>query len=67
MHALRQQGLRHGKNRISRLMRTHGLRMRQKRRFVPCTTIADKASPVAPNHLLERPAARRLTPDHFTE
>ena len=67
MHALRQQGLRHGKNRLSRLMRTHGLRVRQKRRFVPRTTIADKASPVAPNHLLERPAARRLNEVWLTD
>ena len=67
MHALRQQGLRHGKNRISKLMRRHGLRVQQKRRFVPRTTIADKASPVAPNHLLERPAVRRLNEVWLTD
>ena len=67
MHALRAQGLRHGKNRISRLMLTHGLRVRQKRRFAPRTTIADNASPVAPNHLLERPAARRLNEVWLTD
>ncbi|MEO6742086.1 MAG: IS3 family transposase, partial [Chthoniobacteraceae bacterium] len=67
MHALRQQGLRHGKNRLSRLLRTHGLRVRQKRRLVPRTTIADKASPVAPNHLLGRPAAQRLNEVWLTD
>jgi transposase InsO family protein len=59
LHALRQAGLRHGKNRIARLRRARGLRVRQKRRFVPRTTLAGKDAPVAPNHLLERPAAVR--------
>jgi len=35
MHALRHAGARHGKNRIARLMRQHGLNVQQKRRFVP--------------------------------
>lgn len=57
--SLRARGLKHGKNRIARIMREQGLCVRQKRRFVPRTTIADKASPVAPNHLLKRPAPQR--------
>ncbi len=56
VRCLRAQGLRHGKNRIARLMREQLLQVRQKRRFVPRTTLTDKASPVAPNHLLQRPA-----------
>ena len=59
MHALRSKGLHHGKNRITRIMREQLLRVRQKRRFVPRTTMADKTSPVAPNHLLQRPAPTR--------
>lgn len=60
VHALRAKGLRHGNNRIARLMREQHLRVRQKRRFVPRTTVADKTSPVAPNHLLKRPAPTHL-------
>jgi transposase InsO family protein len=60
VHALRAKGLRHGNNRIARLMREQHLRVRQKRRFVPRTTITDKTSPVAPNHLLKRSAPKRL-------
>ena len=67
MHSLRAQGLRLGKNRISKLMRTNGLRVQQKRRFIPRTTIADKASPVAPYHLLSRPPAERLNQVWFTD
>jgi len=59
VHCLRARGLQHGKNRIARIMREQGLCVRQKRRFVPRTTIADKTSPVAPNHLLKRPAPTR--------
>ena len=67
MRSLRAQGVRHGKNRISKLMRANGLRVRQKARFIPRTTIADKSSPVAPNHLLARPAAERLNQIWFTD
>ena len=67
LHALRQKGIRHGKNRIARLMRERGLCGRQKRRFVPRTTIACKDSPVAPNHLLERPAPVRLNQIWLTD
>ena len=60
MHSLRRKGLRHGKNRIARLMRLQGCRVHQKRRFVPRTTVAGKDAPVAPNHLLKRPPATRI-------
>lgn len=57
---LQRIGLNSGTRRISRLMRQQGLRVRQKRRFVPRTTITDKTSPIAPNHLLKTPAPQRL-------
>lgn len=60
VHALRDKGLRHGNNRIARLMREQNLRVRQKRRFVPRTTIADKTAAAAPNHLLQRSTPKRL-------
>lgn len=59
VHSLRGKGLRHGKNRIARIMREQHLRVRQKRRFVPRTTTVDKTSPVAPNHLLKRATPKR--------
>ena len=67
VHCLRRQGLRHGKNRIARLMREQHLRVRQKRRFVPRTTIADKTSAAAPNHLLHRAAPKRLNEAWVTD
>ena len=45
MHALRRSGWRCGKNRIARLMRSRGLRARQKRRFRPKTTRSDHKLP----------------------
>jgi len=60
VHALRAKGLRHGNNRIARLMREQNLRVRQKRRFVPRTTVADKTAAAAPNHLLQRSSPQRL-------
>ena len=57
---LRAKGRRHGKNRIARLMRQEGLCVRQKRRFVPRTTLTDKHCVPAPNHLLKRAAPQRL-------
>ena len=60
VRALRDKGLRHGNNRIARLMREQNLRVRQKRRFVPRTTVTDKTAAVAPNHLLQRSAPKRL-------
>lgn len=67
MHALRHAGARHGKNRIARLMRQQGLHVQQKRRFVPRTTVADKTSPVSPNHLLKHPAVTRLNEVWLTD
>jgi transposase-like protein len=52
-HALRQQQIRCGKNRIARLMKAHQLRPRQKRRFRPKTTHSQHWRPVAANRLLE--------------
>lgn len=60
VHALRAKGLRHGNNRIARLMREQNLRVRQKRRFVPRTTVTDKTAAAAPNYLLQRSAPKRL-------
>ena len=64
---LRRKGLRHGKNRIARLMRQEGLRVRQKRRFVPRTTLTDKDCVPAPNHLLARGAPQRLNEVWLTD
>jgi transposase InsO family protein len=55
MHALRRRGWRCGKNRIARLMRSRGLRARQKRRFRPKTTQSEHKLPVAPNWLARIP------------
>ena len=41
----------HGKNRVRRIMRQLGLSVRQKRRFIPRTTLADKTAVPAPNVL----------------
>ena len=57
--ALRQRGLRHGKNRVRRLMREQHLQVRQKRRFVPRTTQADKTSHPSPNLLGSQPVPTR--------
>ena len=54
--ALRQQGVRCGKNRIRRLMRERGLEAKQKRRRQPRTTHSTHDLPVAPNLLKETPA-----------
>jgi putative transposase len=67
MHALRQAGVRRSKNRIARIMRQDGLCVQQKRRFVPRTTTADKASPVSPNLLLKRPTVTRLNEVWLTD
>jgi putative transposase len=64
---LRRKGLHHGKNRIARLMREAGLRVRQKRRFVPRTTLSDKNSVPAAHHLLKRPAPQRLNEVWLTD
>ena len=49
--ALRQQGCRHGRNRIARLMRTAGWCGRQKGRYRVQTTDSQHDHPIAPNHL----------------
>jgi len=59
MHALRRSGCRCGKNRIARLMRSRGLRARQKRRFKPQTTRSDHKLPMAPNWLARIPKPDR--------
>jgi putative transposase len=64
---LRRKGLCHGKNRIARLMRQQGLRVRQKRRFVPRTTLTDKNMVPAANHLLKRVAPQRLNEVWLTD
>jgi len=56
---LQRKGFRHGKNRVARLMRRIGLRVRQKRRFVPRTTQSDHDQPIAPNWLAKVPAPDR--------
>lgn len=64
---LRRKGLCHGKNRIARLMREAGLRVHQKRRFVPRTTVSDKNSMPAANLLLKRAAPQRLNEVWLTD
>ena len=49
---LRERGMRHGKNRVARLMREAGIRAKQKKKF-KATTDSKHSHPVAPN-LLER-------------
>ena len=66
-HVLRAKGLRHGKNRIARLMRQHGLRVRQKSRFVPRTTSSDKHHVPADNLLLQRALPQRLNEVWLTD
>ena len=58
--ALRAKGLRLGNNRVARLMREQGLQARQKRRFIPRTTLTDKTAIPAPNRLLQRPLPTKL-------
>lgn len=62
VHALRRKGLRHGKNRIARLMRREGLQVRQKRRYIPRTTFSDKGALASPNLL-----QYRQLPDQLNE
>ena len=54
--SLRQNGQRHGRNRIGRLMREAQLCGRQGRRFRPLTTQSAHDQPIAPNYLSQRPA-----------
>ena len=55
--ALGQQGCRHGRNRIARLMRTAGLCGRQKGRYRVQTTDSNHDHPIAPNRLAAVPQA----------
>jgi putative transposase len=48
---LRAQGIRVGKQRVQRLMQTHGIQARGKRRFRVMTTDSRHDLPVAPNRL----------------
>ena len=57
---LRQAGCAHGRNRIARLMRQHGLCGRTKARFRVPTTDSHHDQPIAPNRLAERPAPSAL-------
>lgn len=56
---LRQVGQRHGRNRISRLMREQNLCGRQKKRYRVVTTDSRHDEPIAPNRLAVVPAASR--------
>jgi putative transposase len=60
-HAVRQRGLRVGRNRVIRLMRDEQLRGRPRRRF-RVTTVADPAHAAAPNHLARQFHVRQ--PNH---
>jgi len=54
--ALRQQGHRHGRNRLARLMREQGLCGRQQGRYRVRTTDSQHDQPIAPNRLAQAPA-----------
>jgi transposase InsO family protein len=56
---LRDRGQRHGRNRISRLMREQGLCGRQKKRYRVQTTDSQHDEPIAPNRLAQAPAPTR--------
>lgn len=53
---LADQGKRHGRKRVARLMKLGGFQGRCPRRFVPHTTDSDHQEPIAPNRLAEAPA-----------
>ena len=57
--ALRDRGIRCGKNRVARLMRQEGIRPKQKRRFRPQTTDSRHPHPIAQNWLAKVPAPDR--------
>jgi transposase InsO family protein len=54
---LRKSGVRHGRNRIARLMKQEGLCGRQKARYRVQTTDSNHDEPIAPNRLAEAPKA----------
>jgi len=57
VETLRQQGTRHGRNRIARLMRAEGLCGRQKGRYRVQTTDSHHDHPIAPNLMAHAAAA----------
>ena len=57
VETLRQQGDRHGRNRVARLMQQAGLCGRQKGRYRVQTTDSNHDQPIAPNRLAEVPKA----------
>lgn len=56
---LRKNGLKHGRNRIARLMKEQHLCGRQKRRYRVVTTDSNHDQPIAPNRLTEAPKASK--------
>jgi transposase InsO family protein len=56
---LRKSGHCHGRKRVARLMKEHGLEGRCSRRFVPQTTDSKHDEPIAPNRLAEEPAPQK--------
>lgn len=56
---LRQAGKRHGRNRISRLMRQENICGRQKKRYRVITTDSNHDEPIAPNLLAQAPVPVR--------
>ncbi len=54
---LRKAGVRHGRNRVARLMKQEGLCGRQKARYHVQTTDSNHDEPIAPNRLAEAPRA----------
>ena len=61
--ALHQQGHRHGRNRVARLMRQQHLCGRQPRRYRPQTTDSRHDQPIAPNRLAQ--AAKATGPNQL--
>jgi putative transposase len=64
--ALAREGLFCSRRRISRLMRTNGLRALRKGRFRPRTTDSRHNHPIAPNHLMLRADSSLLAPPEQT-
>jgi len=54
---LRKSGRRHGRNRITRIMREEGIYGRQKGRYRVQTTDSNHEEPIAPNRLAQAPKA----------
>jgi putative transposase len=54
---LRKQGVRHGRNRVARLMRAEGICGRQKGRYRVQTTDSNHDQPIAANLMAQAPAA----------